>query len=156
MITDGLDALYLQVRKIQIATDGSPRFNSALVISAVLYPVVSAGFVFLFGPPLRPEFASTVPSYFALPPLLLIAFLVSVALAAYFFDRRRDDIERKFVGMPTYSSVEGMLSLVAVLVIVITVEGVFVTSFPLISLLAFAIFLVVSGLIARRWLGVQN
>ena len=148
MIFDGLEALYAQVRKMQISADGSPRFKPALIVTAAFYPVVSAGLVLLFGVPPRPEYANDLPSYFALPSLFLAAFLVSAVLATYIFDRRRDAIDRKFAAMPTIASVEGMLLLTAAFVVVVTAEAWFVTSVPLISFLAFATFLLAGWKIA--------
>lgn len=149
IMIEGLEALYVQVRRYQVVPDGSPRFNPALLVTAVLYPVVAALFVIVFGVPERMHEATLV---MRLQSPYMLSFAISALLAIHLFDRRRESLDSKFARMPTASSILAKTSLFVATLSLIAIQAVFVQRSPGISVIIFVLSQLAALLAVRRFL----
>jgi hypothetical protein len=144
-----LEALYVQVRRIQTAGDGNPRLSAAVAVAAFLYPTIAAIVVTFTGAPVRPE--GPAPVYFRVPIQYAAAFFGAGLVSIWFFDRRRLILDEEFKAMPTASSLKEYLLLAATATGMVSVLAYLSGAYPIAGLVVFAALMTAGSIICRRW-----
>ena len=139
MVT-GLEALYIQTRRNQTEPSGSPRFNPALLVAALMYPPIAATLVLLGAV----GSIASIGAANAKGPVYIVAFAISAALSIILFDARRERLLRKFRCLPEISTTNGKTLLLFAIIAIFGLESALSYKAPWVCLFLFGLLLALS------------